>query len=178
MQQRLETSTAGRVAISAFVIVLMIAILTANLPASALQRQLLRIDHGIVYGLGLDQNWNVFAPDPRQQSLDLEARLRFADASAGVWRPPSGGALIGSYWDYRWRKWLEYATQESNAFLWAPAAAYAGRQEVDRTPTQVALVRRSADLPPPGHVRDPVKWKDEQLYVMPVTPANLSEWGG
>jgi hypothetical protein len=43
---------------------------------------------------------------------------------------------------------------------------------------QVALIRRSADLPPPGHVRDPLKWKEEQFYVQPVTAANLAEWGG
>ncbi len=167
---------AGRLAISAFVIVLLGAILTANLPGSAMQRRLLSLGHGVVYGLGLDQNWNVFAPDPRQQTLDLEAHVRFADGSTSVWHVPSGGALIGSYWDYRWRKWLEYATQDPNAFLWTPAASYVGRENVDGQPTQIALVRRSADLPPPGHVRDRLKWKDEQFFVMPVSPSALEEW--
>ena len=63
---------------------------------------------------GLDQNWRVFAPDPRQTSLRLEARVRYANGSSAVWRPPTGDDLVGAYWDYRWAKWLENVTQDAN----------------------------------------------------------------
>jgi hypothetical protein len=177
MQARLESSTAGRIAISVFVVVLLVGIVTANVPPSALQHRLLRLDHPLVYALGLDQNWNVFAPDPRRQVFDLQATVRYADGSLETWQPPSGGALVGAYWDYRWRKWLENVTQDQNAVIWKPAALYVAWTRREQHPVSVTLVRSWYDLPPPGHVRDAPNWKSYDFYIMPVYATQLRQWG-
>ena len=39
---------------------------------------------------GLDQNWGVFSPDPRRQSLDLVGRVRYADGGRETLRVPRG----------------------------------------------------------------------------------------
>ena len=55
--------------------------------------------------------------------------MRYDDGSVVVWRPPAGGDLVGAYWDYRWRKWLENVTEDpEREALWRPAAMFAARQ--------------------------------------------------
>jgi hypothetical protein len=96
----------------------------------------------------------VFAPEPRKQGLALRASLRKADGTGGTWTPPTGGALIGGYWDYRWRKLLEFATQPDYArAMWRPLAAYAARDATSRggSPVvHVTLIKRTQDIRPPG----------------------------
>ena len=134
--------------------------------------------HPVLYGLGVDQNWNVFAPDPRRNVLDLEARVKYADGSSDVWHVPRGNALIGTYWDYRWGKWMEYAAQNSNPVLWAPVAEYVARRRRDRNPVFVTLVRRWYTLPPPGEVRTRPRWHSYAFYRFPVTNQLLAKWAG
>ena len=53
--------------------------------------------------------------------------MRYDDGSVAVWRPPAGGDLVGAYWDYRWRKWLENVTEDAEReALWRPAADVRG----------------------------------------------------
>ena len=100
-----------------------------NLPESLLRRKLSKVADPYLKATGLDQNWRIFAPNPRQTSLRLEARVRYDDGSVVVWRPPAGGDLVGAYWDYRWRKWLENVTVDpEREALWRPAAMFAARQ--------------------------------------------------
>jgi hypothetical protein len=71
LQERFESTPLGRIVISIFLLVTFVALLTANLPESRLQELLLKADHPYVYGLGLDQAWGVFAPDPRSQTINV-----------------------------------------------------------------------------------------------------------
>jgi Family of unknown function (DUF5819) len=116
---------------------------------------------------GLDQDWRVFAPDPRQTSLQLEARVRYADGEVATWRPPGGGDAAGAYWDYRWRKWLENTIQDANRkVLWKPAAQFvaAEMQGRGRVPSTVTLIRRWQDLRPPGAATHAARWKQYAFY--------------
>jgi hypothetical protein len=121
---------------------------------------------------GLDQNWRVFAPNPRQTSLRVEARVRYADGSVATWRPPGGGALVGAYWDYRWRKWLENVVQDANReVLWRPAAAFVAREmrRPGHDPRTVTLIRRWQRLRPPGSPGpDARPWKSYRFYSYTV----------
>ncbi|MDQ6749153.1 MAG: hypothetical protein M3Z33_00120 [Actinomycetota bacterium] len=142
-----------RLAISVFLVVSLVFMVATNLPGSKLREKLLVPGDPYLVALGLDQNWAVFAPDPRREVLDVVGRVTFADNTTRVWRFPRSGPLIGSYWDYRWRKWLEWVTADAHrGDLWDPAARYIARQEdkPGRRVKRVTLVRSFYALLPPG----------------------------
>ena len=130
------------------------AMLLTNLPDSELRRQTIEVAGPYVNALGLDQNWGVFAPDPRREVIALEARVAYAGGGTARWRPPESGALVGAYRDYRWRKFLENAVSDRYRRLWRPTADFAvrevGRRRGGRRAVGVSLVRRFYELRPPG----------------------------
>jgi len=109
LQERAEATLAGRVVISIFVLVVLVTLVTANLPTSRLQDLLLSADHPFLYATGLDQDWGVFSPDPRRQTIHIDAKVTFADGSQTTWHDKKLGNLLGEYRDYRWLKWAEFA---------------------------------------------------------------------
>jgi hypothetical protein len=151
-QERFEGSRWGRIAISGFLLLTLVATVASNLPASHLRSEILKPGQKYLNALGLEQNWGVFAPDPRRQVIGLRARITYSNGDVEIWRPPSGGPLIGTYWDYRWRKFAEFATADNQQALWHWTAAWLAKtkRQGNARPTLVTLVKRSYDLPPPG----------------------------
>jgi hypothetical protein len=175
VQQRLESSVAGRAAISVFVSVTVICLALWNLPDdSALQQKSSRVVRPFMLATGLNQNWGVFAPNPRRETLDFVARLTYADGTTETVTVPRGGRLIGSYWDYRWRKWYEYVRSDDHEDLWAPAAAwFAGRARAEgKQPVKVVLVRRWQPTLPPGPGPSHASWHEFAYYTYEVPPAS------
>jgi predicted DCC family thiol-disulfide oxidoreductase YuxK len=152
-QQRFEESPYGRGVLSTLIVVSLIAIVAINLPGSDLRRQLLRPGQPYLNALGIDQNWSLFAPNPRRVVLDVSATVAYDDGRTAQWTFPHDGALVGTYRDYRWRKWAENLISPLNAApLWRPAALWVASHEtrVGHAVTSVALVERYANLEPPG----------------------------
>jgi len=172
VQERIESSPVGRLAISAFLVVTLVCVGVTNLPESLLRREASRVTQHYLEATGLDQNWRVFAPNPRQTSLRLHARVTYRDGSAAIWRPPTGGDLVGAYWDYRWRKWLENVTQDAHReVLWEPAARFVAAQmrRYGRDPRTVTLVRQWQDLRPPGAPQPRERpWRSFAFYTLRV----------
>jgi hypothetical protein len=153
LQERIEASRGGRVAISAFLGATLFFVCVTNMPQSRLRTDVMKVGSPYLNSIGLDQDWRVFAPDPRRVTIDMFARVRYADGRLASWRSPRGGALLGQYWDYRWRKWMENAILDENEReLWEPTARYVIREEEakGRSPASVTLVRRWWELLPPG----------------------------
>ena len=146
----------------------LIAVVATNLPDSALRQRIMRPAQPYLNVLGLDQNWALFAPDPRRAVIDFYAVVRYDDGSAAVWRFPRNGALVGAYRDYRWRKWAENVINDANTVLWAPAAVWAaGRMlRAGRRELSVTLVRRLADLNPPGASPSQGPWHSKSFYTL------------
>ena len=92
MQERLESSRAGRAAISVFIVVTVVSVVVWNLPPSEIKNEALAFTGPYVRATGLNQNWGVFAPDPRRHTLELYARVRYADGSEEVVALPRGDA--------------------------------------------------------------------------------------
>lgn len=110
----------------------------------------------------------MFAPDPRGLVLALEARVTFADGSSRLWQPPSSDPVIGGYWDYRWRKYVENVRLDVRRELWPELAAYVARHERgSRRPVRVDLTRRWYELLPPGG-RVPLRspWKEYTFFTL------------
>lgn len=151
--ERFEASQAGRALLSVLLVAVLASVVVVNLPDSKLRMKASKAADPLVNALGLTQNWNVFAPDPRRQSIGLEARVTFADGSRTIWRPYEGGDLVASYRDYRWGKYVENVRQDRNRRLWPGLAAWVARRaedDEDRKVTRVVLIRRWRDVLPPG----------------------------
>jgi hypothetical protein len=166
-----ETSKAGRALAMVLMAAILFTLVVWNLPDSHLRREVVREIRPVVWAVGLDQNWAVFAPNPRSISLDFHAEVRLADGTTEVWRPPSAGEQVLSPWRvYRWRKWVEHVRADDSRRLWQPAAEFiAGEvREAGKEPRQVRLVRSWYDIAPPGtSVEDPT-WNEYTYYTWNV----------
>src|ERR1700690_3730068 len=168
LQQRLESSRAGRWLISAFLVATVGAIVVANFPAWSVPHPIARVTQAYLNATGLDQRWSMFAPAPRTEILYLEARVEFADGRVTVWRPPTSGALLGGYRDAHWRKFVEHAVvrpgnSDGWPQLWEPLARYVASQETHEgsPPVSVTLVKRNAfELPPDGNGSDRTPFRE------------------
>lgn len=149
---RTEITVVTQWALSVILIFFLAAVVIWNFPESGLRRSIIPVVTPVMKATGLNQSWAVFAPDPPRFSLEIVARIEYADGTSALWRPPKGGVFVGHYRTYRWRKWADLARQDANRDLWEPTARWvAGRfDHEDRTPTEVHLVRRWRELPPPG----------------------------
>ena len=143
LQERFEASRAGRSLLSAVLILTLAAVAAWNLPSSALREAAFPVVEPYVRTVGLDQTWNLFAPDPPRATFEVLARIDYADGSRGEWRAPRND---------RWRKWLAAVRLAQNMALWEPTAAWiaANHDSGGRRPVTVTLVRRGHVLAPPG----------------------------
>jgi hypothetical protein len=168
VQERLESTAVGRAVISAFVLVTVAALVFWNLPDSEIKRRALTVVRPYITALGIEQNWGVFAPDPRRESLELVARVQYADGSERTLEVPRGGPVIGEYWDYRWRKWYEWARADAYMNLWDPAARWFARVAAEEggMPVRVTLVRRWRETLPPGPGPARSEWHEFAYYTL------------
>jgi len=172
LQERIEASAPGRVAISLVIVATLACVAASNLPQSHVRRTLLEGAGPYLNATGLDQDWNLFAPDPRRVSLGLEARVTYADGSVERWRAPQRGALLGAYSGYRWRRLAEstilHGGDEALArriATWIARERQGGRQR----PLYVQLVMRYARLPPPGpQAGRPQRYLERALLELPL----------
>lgn len=168
VQARLEASPLGRALLTGLILFTLGAMVISNLPASELRRTGIRVVKPFLDVSGLHQNWNLFAPDPRRTTLELEARIKYADGSTAVWHPPVGDPFIGVYSSFRWRKWAGNILSSENSELWVPTAEWiAGTHRRDGAlPVQVTLVKRFYVAPAPGSGKPAVQpWKETTLYT-------------
>ncbi|MCA1680565.1 MAG: hypothetical protein LC777_17255 [Actinobacteria bacterium] len=164
--------------ISAFVVLTVAAIIATNLPDSTLRSNLMASGQPYLNALGVDQSWALFAPDPRRGLIDLRGVVTFDDGSSATWRFPRNGPLVGTYRDYRWRKWTENAISETNAAtLWRSAALWAAKEQArpGRRAAKVRPVRRFAPLNPPGQRRSHRDWSEEAFYTLDISPTAASD---
>jgi len=133
-------------------VITVIAIGAVNLPGSALRADLMVPGQPFLNAVGLDQNWALFAPNPRRAAIGLRAVVRYEDGTSATWTIPNDDPVVGTYRDYRWRKWMENVFMDGNQALWRPAALWAAREEArpDRREFDVTLLRLEANLRPPG----------------------------
>ena len=176
IQERVESSAAGRFVISVVLILTLVTLVVWSAPDSRLRQRLFPTARAYLTVTGLEQSWETYSPDPRRQVLEFQARVEYADGTRQIWRVPRGGRVVGTYREYRWRKWVEHVRDDTMKDLWRPAAVYAARrgQRDGRMPVRVTLVRRWYDIPPPGAVDRHPPWHEFAYYTLDITPAILS----
>ena len=146
---RFEESRLGRVLLSLVMAVLVVAVVIWNLPAGRPREELRPAAAHVLLPLGLDQDWALFAPDPRGFSVGVEARLTYADGRRRVVVPPHNGRVVAPYRTYRWQKYVERLRADDYASLWEPTARWYAREHGPGV-TRVELVRTFRDAAKPG----------------------------
>ncbi len=155
---------------------MLLTLLASNLSQSGLQDWLARLVKPVRNGLGLDQTWGVFSPDPRSRVYGFEARIRYGDGTSEVWHWPRGDPLISEYRSYHWQKWAEQVRLDDESLLWRPFAEWLARthNSTGRHPTDVTLVRRWFDLNPPGSHPSHGPWHAYTFFTLQVNPDLLA----
>lgn len=141
--ERLERSAAGQIGISIAIVVVLLALVGTHLPNSVLRSRLGDEASLVAHLTATEQQWGVFAPDPRRTSIDIEARVTFEDGTSAVWELPAGPRLVANLRYYRWRKWLERVRADNYEAIWEPTARWIASLYDDRASpvAQVELVR-------------------------------------
>jgi hypothetical protein len=175
LQARITASRWWRALVSVFIAATLVGIVTWDLPDSQLKADLLRPLRSFVNSAGLDQNWAVFAPDPRRIVLQLRAHLTYDDGStADILAAPHGDTGLGAYRYYRWSKWVEYVRADDHQDLWKPTATFIARQHRrdGRLPISVTLIRRWYVIPPPGPAPGgPPHWQQFAYFTLSLAPS-------
>jgi hypothetical protein len=172
MQERVESTPLGRLVLSVVIVLLLVFVTVFNMPPSRLRDIVSFVGDPAMRATGLDQDWRIFAPDPRGRVIRLEARVKFADGRTATWRVPRGSALVGAYWDYRWQKWTEHMLLDSGVeSLWHGTTDYIAR-EYDRpgdVPVEVELIGYDRTIPAPGDAGAAEPWRARTFYRAAVT---------
>jgi len=176
LQEKVESDPLGRVAIACLIAFALATLIVFNLPASGVERRLERVAQPLRNGLGFDQAWGVFAPDPPTRVADLRAAIVYDDGTREGWRWPKGDPLISEYRAYHWEKWAEQARLDDHSDLWLPLARWLARthDQADRHPVTVELIRFSYDLNPPGAKRSRGPQHEETFFTFHVTALGRS----
>lgn len=166
----LEGTARGRLAVSAFVVVTLVAILAVTMPDSAIKGHLLTVTRPFLLATGLDQRWGVFAPNPRLETSYVAVRVERADGTVSVVDLPHDGG-ISEYWNYRWRKYGEqlWTGKENERERLAFSRWVIDRERAaGRTPVRVTLLRHTAANLAPGAGPDQGPWRDVPFFTTTV----------
>ncbi len=149
LHTRLVGHRSGRVAVGIGLVVVAFWIVGPNMPASGARS---RIDAlwRPAESAGLVQDWEVFSPNPRDQSLDVRALVEHDDDSVEFWDVPEFDPIVGAYRQYRWNKWQERVRLDDESDLWESTAEWIADQNLRDgvRPRRVTLVRRWIDHEP------------------------------
>jgi hypothetical protein len=147
--ERFEASAAGRVLLTVLTAVLAACVLVWNLPPGKPREAVRPAAAHVLLPLGLDQDWALFAPDPRAFSVGVYARITYADGRTRVFVPPHNGYLLAPYRTYRWQKYVERLRADDYQSLWEPTARWVAHEAGPGVRT-VVLVRTFRDAVVPG----------------------------
>ncbi len=171
LQERVEETPAGRTVISAALLFILLVFVSSNIPDSRIRFDLERLVRPVRDSAGLDQNWSVFAPNPRRETWGIRGDILYDDGSTATWVIPDGDAFIGEYRFYRWKKYAEGMFQKDRRLAWPHLALWLVRiaDRPDRHPVRVQLTKHWFVLNPPGSKITRGEDHEELFYVLPVT---------
>jgi hypothetical protein len=146
------------------------------LPNSALRRSFVEIVFPYLSFTGLVQNWSMFAPNPSDVDVYVEARVKSANGQVRSWTFPRmiGMGYLERYRRERFRKLIELGHLDAASAVWPSLARYAARvnnTEPHNPPVSVELVRHFRFIPPPGVLFGP--YRTYTFFTAPVGPGEL-----
>jgi hypothetical protein len=147
--ERLEQNPLVQGLLTGVMLVVVGLLLLWNLP-NGKPKQATRPTVGtVVQALGLEQDWALFAPDPRAYSVAVVATITHRDGRVETWVPPHNGLLLSPYRNYRWQKYVERLRADDYSGLWEPTARWIAREHGSDV-TKVVLTRTFQEAKVPG----------------------------
>jgi hypothetical protein len=162
-QRHLTSSAVREAAISSLIAVVVLIGVVWNLPESEIKRVLIPVLRPIASSAGLDQSWQMYAPDPFRRHEAIEIRVTMGDGSERTWVNPRGDRVIGSFDWYHWQKIKENLPRERE--MQAGVAHWVVREltEPSEKPIRVRIVLSTETMPPPG-ANGPTTASVETIY--------------
>lgn len=122
----------------------------------------------------LMQSWQMFAPNPDNNDLYMQAEITYADGHKKVWTFPrlTDMGYGERYRRERFRKLVEVAERDNR--VWPTMARYAARRnylDPRDPPVAVRLLDHFRKVPPPGQPIPP--YKMDVIFEAPITPGDL-----
>jgi len=155
LQHRFENSPLGQAAISGVVCLILLTGVVWNLPPSEAKRVMTPTLQPIAAVAGLDQVWQMYAPEPIRQLETVEVHVTLADGADRIWTIHRGDLILGPFAWYRWQKLKEQAVREpgirAGIARWVVGQLTRPGERVDR----VRMTLRTVSLPPPGRNETP-----------------------
>ena len=151
--ERFEQNAAVQGVLTVVMVVLVGSLVLWNLPAGRPRDATRPTAGALVQALGLEQDWALFAPNPRSYSVGVYATLTYRDGHTVVWTPPHNGLLLTPYRTYRWQKYTERLRADDYGNLWEPTARWLAREHGPGV-TKVVLTRTFQEAKAPG-AKDP-----------------------
>jgi hypothetical protein len=148
--QRFERSFVGEAVISALVTLVVLIGVVWNLPDSQVKRTVTPTLRPIAAASGLQQTWQMYAPDPISALEGMHVHVTMADDSERVWSWHRGDRVIGPFAWYRWHKMKEQTIREPQSR--AGIAHWVVRELTTSAerPVRVQILFRNELLPPPA----------------------------
>jgi hypothetical protein len=147
--ERLEQNPVVQGALTVVMVAVLACVVLWNLPAGRAREATRPLSGTVVQGLGLEQDWALFAPNPRGYSVGVYATITHADGRVQTWVPPHNGLLLTPYRTYRWQKYIERVRADDYAALWEPTARWLARKYGPGV-VKVVLTRTFQDAKVPG----------------------------
>jgi hypothetical protein len=125
---------------------------------------------------GLVQSWTMFAPNPGDTDVFVEAHVKHSDGKVDSWTYPRmiNMGYFERYRRERFRKLIEHGHLDDAAVVWPSLARYAARvnnKQPGNPPVSVELVRHFRFVPPPGVMFSP--YHTYTFYSGPITSGDL-----
>jgi hypothetical protein len=168
-----------RIAVNAFIIFHLIAILAWALPFNTLViGKTKELISPYMLWSGLFQAWDLFAPDPRSINVYVDAEIILRDGQQRTWTFPRMEELgtVDKYFKERYRKWAnDNLRMDSYSALWPDAARYVARLNADKAnpPRTVKLTRHWSTIVPPDAHQGDAAWQQYTFYTYEVKPDDL-----
>jgi hypothetical protein len=170
---------ARRIAVNAFLIFHLVAILCWSMPlGNPLVVACRNFVRPYMIWSGLFQSWDMFSPTPKTVNSYVEAIVLYKDGTTRNWAFPRMEqlSLTGRYFKERYRKYTENLKEDSNKALWPDAARFIARQN-NNGPTpenMILLVRALSDIVPRNdRSYQPSPWNAHVFYGYKVKPEDL-----
>jgi hypothetical protein len=136
--------------ISAWIALVLLIGVVWNLPDAEIKRRLMPVLRPIASAAGLEQVWQMYAPEPIRRRETVDVVITMADGTQRTWSYRRGDPVLGPLAWYHWQKLKEQMVREED--IRAGIAHWVVRelaQPADQ-PVRVQMILRTEDLPPPG----------------------------
>jgi len=147
--ERLEQNPAVQGVLTILMLAVLLCVVFWNLPAGRPREATRPLSGTVVQGLGLEQDWALFAPNPRAYTVGVYATITHDDGRVERWVPPHNGLFLAPYRTYRWQKYVERVRGDDYAGLWEPTARWLARKFGPGV-TKVVLTRTFQEAKVPG----------------------------